>query len=118
MPSEVPEADELDQSQQRKHVLKPTAADLEKAREAKAANRIALKTVCAVTIDKFVRDRTTCWGADRLKQVAGLIDKARAGNITAALGLKCWDCCAGERNEVAKCDITDCPNWPHRPWQR
>jgi hypothetical protein len=33
---------------------------------------------------------------------------------------KCIDCCAGQKTEVRRCGMRDCPSWPYRmgtnPW--
>lgn len=31
-----------------------------------------------------------------------------------AIRVKCIECQNGQRNEVANCEITDCPLWPYR----
>jgi len=43
------------------------------------------------------------------------LEKLRSGEIIEA---KCWDCCCFQRKEVTLCEITDCPLWKFRPWQR
>jgi hypothetical protein len=35
-----------------------------------------------------------------------------------AIMYKCKDCCAGYKNEIKKCAITDCPLYPFRPYQK
>lgn len=47
-----------------------------------------------------------------------IVDKAASGSMKAAIKLKCIDCCAGSKLEVALCTITTCPLWGFRPYKR
>lgn len=43
-------------------------------------------------------------------------------SLKTAIAAKCWDCVCGDYNHASKhtigtCQITDCPLWPHRPYQ-
>lgn len=46
------------------------------------------------------------------------LDKARRGNVRAAIALKCLDCCCWQRAEVAACEITECSLHHIRPYGR
>lgn len=48
----------------------------------------------------------------------GKIDRAAAGSMKAAIGMKCLDCSNGGKKEVALCPIDTCPLWHLRPYQR
>jgi hypothetical protein len=117
MQSDAPEAEQVLDSQTKKRLPQSTPESRAKAKEAQAANRIALKTVSASSMESFRKARAACWGEARVKQVAGLMDRAAEGSLAAAAGLKCFDCTAGDKAEVARCQIRDCPLWPHRPWR-
>jgi hypothetical protein len=45
------------------------------------------------------------------------IDRAAKGSMKAAIALKCIDCTAGSKKEVALCVMTTCPLWGYRPYQ-
>jgi len=47
------------------------------------------------------------------------IEKAHSNpkSLRAALNGKCFDCCCGQKVEVARCTATDCTLWNLRPWQ-
>jgi hypothetical protein len=45
------------------------------------------------------------------------IDRAAAGSLKAAIGMKCLDCSNGGKKEVSLCPINDCPLWHVRPYQ-
>ncbi len=34
-----------------------------------------------------------------------------------AIGAKCWDCTGGQREEIRKCPMTDCPLYGFRPYK-
>ena len=34
-----------------------------------------------------------------------------------AIAAKCWDCCNGQRSEIAQCSITDCSLYLYRPYK-
>ena len=34
-----------------------------------------------------------------------------------AIAAKCWDCCNGQRSEIAQCGITDCSLYSYRPYK-
>jgi hypothetical protein len=42
--------------------------------------------------------------------------------LLSAIRAKCVDCCAGNKIEVRRCGMVDCPSWPFRmatnPWHR
>ena len=46
------------------------------------------------------------------------VKRAAAGSIKAAVKLKCLDCCAYSKKEVALCTIKECPLWHFRPYKR
>lgn len=39
-------------------------------------------------------------------------------SLRLAINAKCFDCTCYSRIEVTNCEITDCPLWALRPWQR
>ena len=43
---------------------------------------------------------------------------ANPNSMRFAINAKCWDCCCFQRVEVTRCEITSCPLWNFRPWQR
>jgi hypothetical protein len=45
------------------------------------------------------------------------IDRAAAGSLKAAIGMKCLDCSNGGKKEVSLCPIETCPLWHVRPYQ-
>ena len=45
-----------------------------------------------------------------------VVDKAERGSFKAAVALKCLDCCAFQRAEVAACEITACSLHHLRPY--
>lgn len=52
------------------------------------------------------------------------VEKAKANprSLKSAIRAFCWTCEGGDadsgvRWRVGNCEITDCPLWPHRPWQ-
>ena len=51
------------------------------------------------------------------KSLLPMIDRAQAGSLKAAVQLKCAECSAFNRTEVALCVITACPLYPHRPFR-
>ena len=34
-----------------------------------------------------------------------------------AIAAKCWDCCSGQRSEIAQCSITDCSLYSYKPYK-
>ena len=64
-----------------------------------------------VSYQQAVRQEFAGAGLD--KRVEG----ACAGSLKSAIALKCFDCCAGERDEVRHCEIVACPLWAYRPWR-
>ncbi len=44
--------------------------------------------------------------------------KANAKSLRLAINANCFDCVGGSRTEVTRCEITDCPLWNVRPWQK
>ena len=53
------------------------------------------------------------------KQDQGVVKAALKGSasLKRAIGAKCLDCCAWQKNEVAKCTAVLCPLWMYRPWK-
>ena len=46
-----------------------------------------------------------------------VIEKVEAGSRTAAVQLKCLDCCCWQTAEVRKCECFGCSLWAFRPYQ-
>lgn len=51
------------------------------------------------------------------KSLHEAVEKAAAGSMKSAIKLKCIDCCAGSKKEVALCTISECPLWGFRPYK-
>jgi hypothetical protein len=47
----------------------------------------------------------------------GLVDRAKAGSLKAAVKLHCLDCSNFQPNEVKNCVCNYCPLYPFRPYQ-
>lgn len=46
-----------------------------------------------------------------------VVDKAAAGSLKAKVKLKCLDCVAYQKKEIALCTLTDCGLWTVRPYK-
>jgi len=39
-------------------------------------------------------------------------------SLRFAINARCFDCSGFERKEVTNCEMTNCPLYRHRPWQK
>ena len=47
-----------------------------------------------------------------------LVERTLQGSMSAAIKLKCIDCCCGDREEVRHCTSYGCPLYQFRPYQK
>lgn len=47
----------------------------------------------------------------------GLVHRAAKGSLTAAVRLKCLDCCNQDVDSIRQCTIVACPLWTFRPYR-
>ena len=48
---------------------------------------------------------------------ASKLEKTIKGSLKAAIALKCLDCCAFDKKEIAHCTIQQCSLWSFRPYK-
>jgi len=55
-------------------------------------------------------------GRDPRRITADQFDQAgiESAPVLAVIKAKCLDCCVGQADEVRKCVLVRCPNWPYR----
>ena len=82
------------------NTVKDTSATVEDNSEDDGEMELSVKLMVQDTPDKF-------------KKLAAKAQKSR----TAAMRLKCLDCCGWQRQEVANCACRNCPLWSWRPYQ-
>ena len=90
----------------------PNEEQREQARQARAERRDQKRAVAAATVDPLLAD------AGSLPSYAmAHAAKARQGKTSSLIALKCLDCSAWQRREVALCPVTTCPLYPLRPYR-
>jgi hypothetical protein len=68
----------------------------------------------ASTFDALRRDLNAHVDTRRFLPV---VDAAEKGSLTAAVKLKCLDCCNWQTGEIKLCTANDCSLFPHRPYK-
>jgi hypothetical protein len=77
-----------------------------------------LATTASPAATVLITRHPSGWTEGRDPRAVPQANLANAGHLPQPLlkiiHAKCFDCCAGERAEVARCTAVGCPLWPYR----